>query len=619
MEIKLVFISYGRISKIIRSLENEYQPATSFTVYNTLRPVEIVLELQRKKVDCVLVSSGINVRTLQADSRVTLPLVEIKPTIHDILQAIGSAKAKGNNIAVITPKNNTPSFDKIKSLLNVDPPIIPVEEYAELPPIFERLKAQGITGIVGSSIVCEHAKQAGLGGFLIWSTSSVRVAIEQAIDLARANRQVTVNNRLLQEILQMTLTGIIYVDGDGIVQVFNPLAAATTGIPEEKALGKPLAEVLPSLSPQGSGVSSEPELDMITELNGHAVLLNRTPFASSETIYGVMFSFQSTKSVQKSEEKIRRKLYDNGFVAKTHFRDILGDSRVLSSVKGTAAKYAKTNSAVLICSETGTGKDLFAQSIHNASVRNMQPFVAVNCAAMPHNLMESELFGYEEGAFTGAKKGGKLGFFEIAHGGTLFLDEIGEVSLPIQSHLLRVLEHHEVMRVGGERMHRVDTRIITATNRNLWEMVQKKQFREDLYYRLNVLELHIPPLRDRREDIPLLTTQFLLEFRPDMAEAEIRRIAETLALLDYPWPGNIRELKNIIERLSVVYESGGDLEELLSGTLFMHHAPPARKQGDKTILERTLDACGGNRSRAALELGISRTTLWRRMQREGLG
>ncbi|WP_291300060.1 sigma 54-interacting transcriptional regulator, partial [Desulfosporosinus sp. BICA1-9] len=213
------------------------------------------------------------------------------------------------------------------------------------------------------------------------------------------------------------------------------------------------------------------------------------------------------------------------FVAKTTLDGILGNSELIQEVKKDAFLYGQSDSTVLIVGESGTGKELFAQGIHNVSPRAKRPFVAVNCAALPENLLESELFGYEEGSFTGAKKGGKPGLFELAHGGTIFLDEIGEMPLPLQARLLRVLEEHEVLRIGGTRILPVNIRVVAATNRDLWEMVIQQRFREDLYYRLNVLRLRLSPLRLRKEDIPLLIGKFLSELRSDLKQDEILAIS----------------------------------------------------------------------------------------------
>ncbi|HRU41034.1 MAG TPA: sigma 54-interacting transcriptional regulator, partial [Candidatus Diapherotrites archaeon] len=254
------------------------------------------------------------------------------------------------------------------------------------------------------------------------------------------------------------------------------------------------------------------------------------------------------------ENIVRANLAKRGHTAKYDFSSIIGKSKQITETKEIAKKLAKSNSTLLLTGESGNGKELFAHAIHKASNKQQGPFVAVNFAALPENLLESELFGYEEGAFTGAKKGGHAGLFEQAHNGTIFLDEIGDASLRIQARLLRVLQEKEVMRVGGTKILPIDVRIIAATNKNLEVLVQEEKFREDLYYRLNVLPIRIPPLRERKEDIPLLIEKILEKF---LKGNEMIISSEAMdILMEYDWPGNIRELENTIEYLYNIVGNG---------------------------------------------------------------
>ena len=282
------------------------------------------------------------------------------------------------------------------------------------------------------------------------------------------------------------------------------------------------------------------------------------------------------------------------------------------TAKKKAELFAQSESNVLIYGRTGTGKELFAQGIHNASRRAQGPFVAINCAALPENLLESELFGYEEGAFTGARKGGKQGLFELAHGGTIFLDEISEISAGVQARLLRVLEEREVMRLGGESVIPVDVRVVAATNRDLNTLVQQGQFREDLFFRLYVLELRLPTLAERVEDIPLLMERFLLENKVMLELAEIKQIAHHHLLTTYSWPGNVRELKNFAERIVTLCSMQPDPDQLLH-TIFENRRGIKKNHSEKQDILRVLKEVGGNRTLAAANC-ISRTTLWRRLK-----
>jgi propionate catabolism operon transcriptional regulator len=286
---------------------------------------------------------------------------------------------------------------------------------------------------------------------------------------------------------------------------------------------------------------------------------------------------------------------------------------------------------VLVTGASGTGKELFAQGIHLASARRDRPFVAVNCAALPETLLESELFGYEEGAFTGSRRGGKPGLFEAAHTGTIFLDEIGDMPAPLQTRLLRVLQQREVLRLGGSDPTPVDVRVVAATNRDLEARVAQGTFREDLYYRLAILRLHLPPLAERREDLPLLVDHLLRDAlgrhgASDAAERALALVGPRLAA--HAWPGNVRELENVLERVAVLLADRSDEvgERELRGVvpeLFGARRRPGaqglralRRADERSHVERVLEECGGDQGEAARRLGIGRTTLWRKLRKE---
>lgn len=291
--------------------------------------------------------------------------------------------------------------------------------------------------------------------------------------------------------------------------------------------------------------------------------------------------------INKKQEVFQSNLIKGGHYAKYNFTDILGSSPTLKETIKLAKKMSKIDKTTLIVGETGTGKELFAHSIHNESLRKNKPFVSINCAAIPNDLLESELFGYEPGSFTGGTKEGKLGLFEIANGGSLFLDEIGELNYSIQSKLLRAIETQEIMKVGGSTLNKVDIRIIAATNRNLIKQVKSKEFREDLYFRINNFEISIPPLRDRSTDILDLAKNFIYK-----ELASPRKISKELEdfLLSYSWPGNIRELKNVIEYMVNLYEGDLDLNCLPSYLKNLNLKAPRKETKDEIHpLEDDLD------------------------------
>jgi formate hydrogenlyase transcriptional activator len=306
------------------------------------------------------------------------------------------------------------------------------------------------------------------------------------------------------------------------------------------------------------------------------------------------------------------------------FEQIIGRSRALESVLDLVEQVAPTDSTVLIQGETGTGKELIARAVHDSSSRFARPFIKLNCAAIPFDLLESELFGHERGAFTGAIAQ-KIGRFELADKGTLFLDEVGDIPPGLQPKLLRVLQEQEFERLGSTRTHRVDVRLVAATNRNLADMVKRNEFRSDLYYRLNVFPISLPPLRERREDIPALVTHFMELYARRMGKQIDHIPPDTMSeLTSYQWPGNIRELQNFIER-SVIVTSGDVLHSPLTS---LNSAAPAESIGAITLedaerdhilktLEQTRWVVSGP-SGAAVRLGIKRSTLYFRMQKLGI-
>ena len=351
---------------------------------------------------------------------------------------------------------------------------------------------------------------------------------------------------------------------------------------------------------------------------------------------GLVVSFMNASRIQQMESQIRRQMSDKGLAARYTFRDIVHKSDIMDKTIENAGRYAGVSSNVLLVGETGTGKELFAQSIHNASKRAGNAFVAVNCAALPESLLESELFGYVEGAFTGAAKGGKMGFFEMAHKGTIFLDEIGDISPKLQSRLLRVLQEKEIIRLGNDTVIPIDVRVISATNKNLKEAVAAGEFRQDLLYRLDVLELNLPPLRKRGADISLLLTHYI-EFEHERTGCRLKYLNDrALRLLEnYPWPGNIREMRNFCERLCILCQKDTAdtddiyraLPDIASPTLLQTEKQPEKSPtvseefpayDEKAEILKALALFRNNRSRTAEYLNMHPSTLWRKMKKYGI-
>ena len=368
----------------------------------------------------------------------------------------------------------------------------------------------------------------------------------------------------------------------------------------------------------------------IVQIGKKKYIMNVLPVTlDGEQNYSILLS--STKQIESTEMSIRRQMHENHLTAKYHFEDIIYADPITSQLIRMAQRYAVSDGTVLITGKSGTGKEMYANSIHNESLRKDGPFVAINCATLTESLIESELFGYEKGAFTGALTSGKKGLFELAHNGTLFLDEIGELPVSLQAKLLRVLQEHEVRHIGGSKNIPVDVRIIAATNKNLLQMVHDGSFREDLYYRLSLLEINLPALQERPDDIIPLFKHFLVSLIKKSGRKLYWLDDDVfLPLLEYSWPGNIRELQNIAERTVLLSDSLQLTADFLAFLLPIH----VRKKGTETAgikesfsiadtrdlnelesryISYLLKKFGGDKDKVCQYLNISRPTLWRKL------
>ncbi len=359
----------------------------------------------------------------------------------------------------------------------------------------------------------------------------------------------------LDTIINLAHEGILLINNQGKIALHNQALAEMLDLRED-ILGRGLEVFAPEIQ---EILGQEQSREWIVETKGHSLVVNRQDIHYFGEPSGSYFNFQEVTYIRQLEQNLSRKLRERGLTARYTFPDVLTHSPAMRQCIELAKRIAGSEFTVLIMGESGTGKELLAQSIHNASPREKQPFVAVNCAAVPENLLESELFGYVGGSFTGALREGKEGLFEQANNGTVFLDEIGDMPPMLQAKLLRVLQERQIMRVGSTKLTQVNIRVIAATNRNLRERIQAGQFREDLYYRLNALSLIVPPLRERPEDIFPLLKHFLAE----QHQARLTFTAEARELLQhYAWPGNIRELGNVANHITLMAKSTVTVEAL---------------------------------------------------------
>ncbi|MHB8916946.1 MAG: sigma 54-interacting transcriptional regulator [Desulfocucumaceae bacterium] len=463
--------------------------------------------------------------------------------------------------------------------------------------------------------------------------------------LAHEFESVKEMQQILATVLDLAYDGILAVNAQGTVTTVNRSMLDFLGFRSDEVMNQRVDDVLPELDLQETIAGGLSDLGDVRTIRGNRCIVTRLPMMQENQILGAVakITFKGlnrlpdmVKRLESLENQIIYYRDELSRVTQTGitFDDIVGNSPPMIAAKKMASQTSRSLSSILLLGDSGTGKELFAAAIHNHSGRK-GPFVKVNCAAMPDNLLESEFFGYEGGAFTGAKSSGKPGKFELAHHGTLFLDEIGDMSLQLQAKLLRVLQEKEFERVGGIKTVRVDVRIIAATNGNIEKLIEEGKFREDLYYRLNVIAVRIPPLRERKGDIYPLAMHFVRKYNRILG-AGIRGISpQAIEILQaHRWPGNVRELENVVERALNIVTAG----EILPAHLpeYLQGAPDIKKTSsevnipalnmttgiagtEKDLILRALAEAGGNRSRAAQILGISRTKLYDRIVRHGIG
>ena len=482
-----------------------------------------------------------------------------------------------------------------------------------------RLKSSGLSVVVGGYDASNYAKANNLISYCVsTSVHEIRTAITDAINILEVNERDKRWNNLFRTVLDTINEGVILVDRDAKISHMNQRARKLMG---NYAVGSRIDDPVYLRQLKRVFQSGESIHDELTEDNNYKFSTTIIPIHSDKHIAEAVMVLQEIEYVRKVEQRVRQKVAQKGLVATKTFDNILGESSSTQAAINTAKRYALVNATVLITGESGTGKEVYAQSIHNYSARKNEAFVAANCAAIPANLLESELFGYAEGAFTGAKRGGKIGLFELAHNGTIFLDEIGETSLEMQARLLRVLEEHKIMRIGDDRVIPVNIRIIAATNKNLRQMVKEGKFRGDLFYRLNVLSLSLEPLRKRKADLNQQIDFFMERYASEHGRNKFRFTEAAMQIMmQYDWPGNTRELKNIIERLIVTNSSGVvDAEEIREaiGEMELDKTLSQAKLIDAAehdVIRQVMNETGGNKSAAAKLLGISRPTLDKKLK-----
>ena len=576
----------------------------------------------------VIVSRGGTASLLEKE--VDIPMVYIQVTITDILQSLLELKKMPDNIGIAGFENMIYGVEEIAKILNTNFVEILISKAEEADMKINRAINRGIDFIVGDAISVKLAKKYGINGkFINSGKESIYRALQEALLIAKVRRQDEHKSEMIRTIIQKSHDGIIATNEENRISLFNPEAEKIFHRIKYEVLGKKVEDICSSINEKK--LNEEEEL----LINNKQYLIKKSLIYVKDVNKGSIYLLQNISEMQKLERNIRKKLSSKGLVAKYSLEDTIGKSPACVKMKNKAKKYALTNSTILITGESGTGKEMLVQGIHNISDRAQGPFVALNCATLPENLLESELFGYVDGAFTGAKRGGRQGMFELAHGGTLFLDEIGEMPLSLQSRILRVLQEREVMPLGGESIIPIDVRIIAATNQNLSKMLEEGKFRSDLYYRLNILRIHMPTLAERKEDIPLLADKLLQKMQ--YINPNLKSITEEAKsfLSNCKWPGNIRQFVNMMERIMLLtdgdtitkqdvinaYEddkeiltSSNNEKGIIESTEPINTVDKNLAQMEIELLRKVLVEENYNYTKAAKRLGIHRTTLWRKLK-----
>lgn len=617
MGIRIGVANYGLFSKFIEQIEQTLPKDVELVILNDLFSE---LETSIRKIEAnrsvdVFVGSGGNGDFLEKYLK-EIPLVRVQVTGFDLLNALQDVRQLSDSAAIITRRIPLRQLDQVKGVLNVHLETATYTQAKDVDDILRILFAQGIRDVIGAAYVLERASLMGMRGHFIYSIDGIREAFERAIALARNLKNSAEQAKKLNYILDYSAEGIILTDRNGIITDFNTSAERILRRKRSTVIGKSCKEALPNTQLHVVMEQRRPQYNKIQDLGNVKIVTNRSPIMYDQEMIGSLATFFSVSNIKKAELSIRQNQFQTSYLAQNSFFSLIGESGAYLRMKETATQYARYHAAVLICGKSGTGKSVVAQCIHNASPRKGERFVTLHCAAFSPAQLERELFGYEEGAVPNGRKNGKTGAIEQAHQGTLFLDEVCEIPVKLQARLLHVIENKEVLRIGGDIAVPVDIRIVATSGKDLQEMMRGGLFREDLYYRLNVLHIDVPELRERRSDIPLLIRHFIPAIRGDLTETEMTRISELPLFQDYDWPGNIRQLRNIVERFCIMFQPGEDLELLAARVMNFSPAavsPPSEEEERKRLREALL-ASGGKREKAAELLGMSRTTLWRKLR-----
>lgn len=608
--VRICMLGNSKFSQMVHSLIPEFESAAEITIIDNVffDAVKAARErVERNQVD-IFISAGANAFYLQ--DTLPMPVVALKVEQADQISAILKARQYGSRILLLTYTRQETNIEFVRALDDLEVVHRTYSNAEEAREVFHSMRSEGCDVVVGSSYVCDLAEQMGLPYVLLYSKESCRNLIRKAVRLAGRHKRSVQQSALTQFLVEHSPYAQILTNRRGDVVSFNAMAK----------------QLLPDLAPNRSielyldarfVQQSQLMVEGVT-LGDRLVRISKDPFDLNKERIGYLFNLHPSPVRSSSSSSDGRRL--------------VFSSAPMAELHQLLRMYGATPGTVLLRGETGTGKELAAREIHAASQHPDGPFIAVNCAAIPSELFEAELFGYADGAFTHSRSGGKSGLLEAANHGTFFLDEINAMPMPQQAKLLRVLQEREIRPVGSKRSIALDIKFVAACNLDLHTEVKAGRFREDLYYRLNIFTIKLPGLRERIEDLPLLIDYFT-ERLCEQYQLSINQRDFSDALLPsfrlFEWPGNVRQLENVLERLVVSYSLYGNISHFkealprlvpeifnalhsVGGNAEEPHGHLQQLEHEEIV--RALERFNGNKTQTAEYLGISQTTLWRRLK-----
>lgn len=576
----------------------------------------------------VVLSAGSNAEFLR--KRLPVPVISVRVGGFDVMAALSAASEGEERTALVLFQSIPQEVSNFLLGYRIPVELRCYETETDAKAIVQDLSTKGTRSLVGAGLVTRCARERGMRGVFIYSRSSVLAALEESLNIVLTQRTERVVRQRLTAVLHHLDSGVVAVDEQGEIIAANPSADRLTGIALGAAEGVSLQRVLPSINVEAAISGRSKGVEQVRSIGGTQLLVRSNPILDAGRAVGAVFTLANAAELEQSFNSLRAHKSSKTTRALYTLEHIVQASPQMQQVIRRCRTLAlHSEASVLISGPTGVGKELLAQGIHSTSKRRAKRFVAVNCGALAPSLLESELFGYEQGAFTGARREGRPGLFEVANEGTVFLDEIGELPLELQTRLLRVLQEKEVTRVGSHEPIAVDVRIISATHRDLRTMVQEKKFRVDLFYRLNVVTVEVPPLKERLDDLNVIGTRMVASALREVGQgAHVTGVEKVLPsiLQKHSWPGNVRELQNFAHRVAILVLETNETptKKQISNLIDLDTAdegddtlPTKRRAAELAHITQVLREAGGSYDMAAERLGISRSTLWRRLKAAG--